>query len=136
MKKFLLTVLALALACCCVLFAGCSKQQVYKFTKLTVEDDDTEYSFEVGDKFEGIRLTEDYATLILDGDTAILRMCYTKTVDDDTKEYKSVMKFNIVEGVDDEIYAFSEDDDEGLIAVKNKKTITVEYSGMILVFTK
>ena len=136
MKKFLLTVLALALACCCVLFAGCSKQQVYKFSKLSYEEDDTEYSFEVGEKYEGVVLTEDFATVILDGDTAILRFCYTKTVDNETKEYKSVMKFNVVEGIEDELYAFSEDEDEGLIAVKDKKTITVEYSGMTFVFTK
>ncbi|MBO7298148.1 MAG: hypothetical protein J6U60_03780 [Clostridia bacterium] len=136
MKKLLFVILSFTLACCCFLLTGCSKQEVYKFSKLTIEEDDTEFSFEVGDKFEGVRLTEDYATIILDEDKAVLRLCYTETHNEETETYKEVFVCNIIEGINNELYMYKESEEEALIVVKEDKTLTLKYDGMLLVLTK
>lgn len=136
MKKLLFIILSFALACCCFLFTGCSKQEVYKFSKLTIEENDTEFSFEVGDKFEGVRLTEDFVTVILDEDKAVLRRCYTETHGEETETYKEVFVCNIIEGINNELYMYQETEEEALIVVKEKNTLTLEYDGTLLVLTK
>ena len=137
MKKLLLIILSFTLTCCCCfLLIGCSsKKEVYKFSMLTIEENETEFSFDVGDKFEGVRLTEDYFTIILDEDKAILRRCYTETHGKETETHKEVFVCNIIEGINNELYLYPEDD-EALIVVKGKNTLTLDFDGMLLVLTK
>ena len=137
MKKLLLIILSFTLTCCCFLLIGCSsKKEVYNFSMLTIEENETEFSFEVGDKYEGVRLTEDYFTIILDEDKAVLRRCYTETHGEETETYKEAFVCNIIEGINNELYMYPEGEEDALILVKEKNTLTLDFDGMLLVLTK
>lgn len=131
MKRLLLIILTFALACCCLLFSGCkgakSYEGTYKFKELKVEEHGTEFSFEVGDKFEGMRLTEDFVTVTIDEEKAIVRICmYEEEGDGEIDEETEVYVYRWV-NVDDEAYFYAEGDSEvEYIAKKDGKTLTID----------
>ena len=129
MKKFLLLLLSALFSCC--LFAGCDKEDrtVYYFHKLSYEENETDYTFEVGDKYEGEVLTKEYAVLILDGSYAILRWQETFTNENNEKEIETeVTVYQWIEGIEDEIYIYGNSLADGPYAfrcVKDGKELTV-----------
>ena len=130
MKKLLLTILTFTLACCCLLFGGCKGNDyegTYKFKELKVEEDGTEFSFEVGDKFEGMRLTKDFVTVTIDEEKAIVRLyTYEEEGAGEIDEYTEVYVYRWV-NVDDEAYFYAEGDSEvEYIAKKDGKTLTID----------
>ena len=141
MKKLLLIILTFALACC-LLFGGCtnsySKREIYKFKELTIEEGDTEFTFEVGEKFEGQRLTADTFILILDKETAILRVYSYEQNDNEAEEEINAYVFSWIEGINNELYFFSQDNNTiEYIAKKNGNTLTLKgFYGINILFAK
>ena len=135
MKKFLVTILALIVASCCLLFTGCSVSGEYKFHSATYENDDNLITVGIGEKFEGITLTEDFVSLKFDGDKVILRQKYTKTHGDESEEYKEVYIYNYIEN-GDEIYIYKDGDSDAMILAKDGNTIVFGFYDLIVTLKK
>ncbi len=131
MKKLLLIILTFVLACCCLLFGSCkgkkSYEGTYKFKELKVEEDGTEFSFEIGDKFEGMRLTKDFVTVTINEEDAIVRIYTYEEEGTEKDEYTEVYVYNWVIGLNDEVYFFAEGESEvEYIAKKDGNTLTLD----------
>lgn len=136
MKKLFITFITLIVTFCCIFFTGCSKKNVYNFTKLTYEDDETKITLGIGDKYDGITLTEDFATILFEDDVIVIRINYTTTYNEKEYEHNYAYIAKFIEGINNEIYLYSEFDDEALILVKNNDTISMEYNDVTFIFNK
>ena len=141
MKKLLVMILTFVLACC-VLLSGCKEKNtaieryVYKFQELTIKEDGTELTFEAGEKFEGKRLTEDTMILILEEETAVLRLYSYDNENNTFQEHIEAYIFSWIEGMYNEIY-FYDEDGNALIAKKNGNVLTIQdFRNMKVVLEK
>ena len=136
MKKFLLMVIALISACCCFLFSGCSAEGVYRFQSMSIDKGDTVYKFVIGDKYDGMTLSEDFVTLILQEDgKAVLRInIYEEEGNGEIDEDSEVMFGEGTEGEDDDVYI--KFDHTIIIAKKDGSELVGEYDGAKFVLEK
>ena len=131
-----MTALVCAMACCCFLFAGCSKTGTYHFESLKYEDGETSITVDIGDKFEGMELTKDTFVLMLNDDNSFaLRTSYTVEYDGEEYTETEVVTGTWMEGYEKEIYLTAEDDD-AFVAKKDGKKIIFEYDGVELTLKK
>ena len=141
LKKLFLLALTCIMACCCLLFSGCSAKGIYKFSSLKYDDGETSLTINTGDKFEGIVFDEESIILEINKDnTFYLRVNCIKNADVTGEEiYFTTNAGTWMDGYQDEIYFFSTDDEgEGLIGIQKGKTITltIPTEGIELVLKK
>ncbi len=135
-KKFIISALICVVACCCFLFAGCSTSKTYQFESLKYETNNTSITVNIGDKFEGMTLTEESYVLIFNDDhTFAFRSTYTIKNGDEEIVEVDVITGTWMEGYEKEIYGTSEDGDT-FVAKKDGKRITLNYDEITIVLTK
>ena len=142
MKKILTCILSALLLCTILLFSACSNTGVYKFVNLTYENRSTgkEHTLFVGNNYEGMLLTEDFATLILEkNNVAILRI-----LEYDYDEYGNALVGSEeafvrigtwMKGYKNEIYIEFEGSSV-IVAKRYDKRIVGEYMGVIVTLSK
>ena len=127
--------------CSLLLLGGCEQREVYKFKKLVMEKDNSEFIFTVGQKYEGVVLQEDTFTLIFQDDVAIFRI-YAEEIDENGNVVDSNKEVSISEwhkGLNNEIYFYRNYDRYGItmiIAEKQGNTITFELLGALITLEK
>ena len=136
LKKLIISALICVMACCCFLFAGCSNSKTYQFESLKYETNNTSVTVDIGDKFEGLTITEESYVLILNDDsTFVFRSNYTIKDGDEEVTEVEVITGTWMEGYEKEIYCTTEDGDT-FIATKDGKRITVDYGEITIVLKK
>ena len=141
LRQFFILVLSGIMLCGLFLLGGCQEDEVYKFKKLVMEKDDSEFIFTVGQKFEGVVLQEDTFTLVLQEDIAIFRI-YAEEKDENGNVVDSNKEVSISEwhkGLNNEIYFYRNYDRYGsvlTIAEKKGNTITFELEDVLITLEK
>lgn len=123
-KTLVVTFLTTLLLCCAFVLAGCSGKVAgtYKFYSMTMEG----MSIKVGEDFQGVAITEDFATLTLEEDgTAKLEMSVMLGDEAQVGTWKEVDgKIEITMDGDAQLFELDGD------------TLTYEFEGNSMIFKK
>ena len=133
LRKLLLFVALTVIACFSLVFTGCSSGTVYKFEKLSYEDSQTKttVSVSVGDKYQGMDLTEEFMIVIMKGDQVIVRSHYER----DDESYTNVEVYTQMDGYEDEIYFVNEDGD-AMVVTKEGRTLIIEQGNVTITLAR
>lgn len=129
MKKFFTTIVAVLMACCCLLFSGCDEKETYYFHSLKTGTDKTSYTFNIGDKMDGIILQKESYILCLDANNKciLIQNIEIKSETSETKKTYAYIHEGVWRKLDEKIY----------IQIDGKDEIgDYDYSNLAFVGTK
>ena len=123
-RRFLSLAFISIFICLCILFTGCSSPNgVYRLEKIQIQDASNSLTFNIGDMFEGVKVTEDMFTVkIIEDGTVIVRVEYREGGSIWGKLVKETLIGTWYEGIEADEYflKFTYKGDEEVFEIKKK----------------